>query len=232
MCLYLDDSGTRNPDRKVPKELMYRDWFTLGGYVSKETDEGVIRTAHASFCENWGIAYPLHSYDIRSETENFTWLTALEQRKHDRFMRELAAMLLSVPVIGFANHRYRERYGRQTWMLCRTAFAVVVERAAKYAIKNDCRLRVYVEEGDKSADDMIREYYKDLRTKGMPFAGDAMAKYAPLSQEQLAQTLYDLDFKAKSSPMAQIADLMRTQWREAVTIPIIFRTRNSSSATS
>ncbi|HYY13934.1 MAG TPA: DUF3800 domain-containing protein [Chthoniobacterales bacterium] len=215
MCLYLDDSGTRNPDRKKPKELMYRDWFTLGGYVSNETDEGVIRTAHASFCESWGIAYPLHSYDIRSETKNFTWLSALEQREYDRFTRELSAMLLSVPVIGFActvdrpgyNHRYRERYGRQTWMLCRTAFAVVVERAAKYAVKNDCRLRVYVEEGDKSADAMIREYYKDLRTKGMPFASDGMAKYAPLSQEQLAQTLYELDFKSKSSPMAQIADL-------------------------
>jgi hypothetical protein len=142
-------------------------------------------------------------------------LSALDDREHDRFMRELGTMLLSVPVIGFActvdrpgyNKRYREKYGRQTWMLCRTAFAVVVERAAKYAVKNGCRLRVYVEEGDKSADDMIREYYKDLSTKGMPFASDAMTKYAPLSQVQLAQTLYDLDFKSKSSPMAQIANL-------------------------
>ena len=64
MCLYLDDSGTRNPDRKVPKELMYRDWFTLAGYVSTEADEGTIRTAHANFCEGRGITYPLHSYDI------------------------------------------------------------------------------------------------------------------------------------------------------------------------
>ena len=68
MCLYLNDSGTRNPDRKVPENFMYRDWFTLGGFLSKEEDEGTIETAHATFCERWGITYPLHSYDIRAET--------------------------------------------------------------------------------------------------------------------------------------------------------------------
>lgn len=215
MCLYLDDSGTRNPDRKIPKQFMFRDWFTLGGYLTKEPDEGVIETAHANFCEKWNIRYPLHSYDIRSETENFTWLSGLEERQYNQFMRDLGEMLLGVPVIGYAcvvdrpgySNRYRERYGKDIWMLCRTAFAVVVERAAKYARANECKLRVYIEEGDKTADDMIRSYYKALRTEGMPFGGDAMAKYAPLNTEELAHTLYDLKFKAKSSPLAQIADL-------------------------
>ena len=215
MCLYLDDSGTRNPDRAVAKELTYSDWFALGGYIAKEEDEGVIRTANAKFCEGWRITYPLHSYDIRAETKKFTWLGALDQREHRRFMRELSYMLLDVPVIGHAcvvdrpgyNSRYRDKYGRQTWMLCKTAFSVVCERAAKHARTNGCRLRVYVEEGDKSADDKIREYYRELRTIGMPFATDASAKYAPLNPHELAYTLYDLDFKAKSSPMSQIADL-------------------------
>jgi hypothetical protein len=40
MCLYLDDSGTRNPSRKLPEKFMFRDWFTLGGYLSREEDEG------------------------------------------------------------------------------------------------------------------------------------------------------------------------------------------------
>jgi hypothetical protein len=92
-------------------------------------------------------------------------------------------------------------------MLCRTAFAVACERAAKHARKNGCKLRVYVEEGDKSADNKIRDYYKSLRTEGMPFAVDRSAKYAPLSAAELADTLYDLGFRAKSSPLAQIADL-------------------------
>jgi hypothetical protein len=214
MCLYLDDSGTRNPDRRVAQELTYRDWFTLGGYISKEEDEGAIRTAHANFCEIWKITYPLHSYDIRAETKNFTWLGSLTEREHRRFMSSLSQMLLGLPVIGHAcvidrpgyNHRYR-RYGRQTWMLCRTAFSVACERAAKFARRNGCKLRVYMEEGDKSADDKIREYYASLKSEGMPFAADTSAKYAPLSAAELATTLYDLDFKAKTSPMVQIADL-------------------------
>jgi hypothetical protein len=176
MCLYLDDSGTRNPDRKLPEKLMYRDWFTLGGYTTNEEDEGSIRTSHAKFCETWEITYPLHSYDIRAEKENFTWLGKLEDGEHSRFMRGLSEMLLGVPVIGHAcaidrpgyNARYRQLYGRQTWMLCRTAFAIVCERAAKQARKEKRKLRVYVEEGDKTADDMIRGYYRALRTEGMP----------------------------------------------------------------
>jgi hypothetical protein len=215
MCLYLDDSGTRNPDRKIPEKFMFRDWFTLGGYLALEDDEGTIRTSHNNFCADWNIAYPLHSYDIRAETENFTWLRSLDEREKSRFFKELSRMLLSLPVIGHAcvvdrpgyNARYRDKYGRQTWMLCKTAFSVVSERAAKHARANKCKLRVYVEEGDKSADDKIREYYTTLRTEGMPFAADASAKYAPLSAAELAETLYDLDFKAKSSPMVQIADL-------------------------
>jgi hypothetical protein len=215
MCLYLDDSGTRNPDRKVPEQFMFRDWFTLGGYTTNEEDEGVVEMAHGAFCDKWGINYALHSYDIRSETENFTWLSGLEQREYDRFMHELGRMLLGVPVIGHAcvvdrpwyNGRYRQKYGRQTWTLCRTAFTVVVERAAKQARKDGRKLRVHVEEGDKTADDMIRGYYQALRNEGMPFAADNMAKYAPLSKDELAATLYDLKFKAKTSALVQIADL-------------------------
>jgi len=215
MSLYLDDSGTRNPDRKIPEQFMFRDWFTLGGYLTKEEDEGLVRTAHNQFCEAWKIDYPLHSYDIRAMRKKFAWLGTIGASEYQKFMRELANMLLSIPVVGYAcvidrpgyNIRYREKYGRQTWMLCRTAFAVVVERAAKHAIANGCRLRVYVEEGDKTADHMIRGYYRALRSEGMPFSGNAMAKYAPLNKDQLAHTLYDLDFKAKSSPMVQIADL-------------------------
>jgi|SRR5579883_365185 hypothetical protein len=215
MSLYLDDSGTRNPDRKVPKEFMYRDWFTLGGFLAKEEDEGVIETKHAIFCEKWGITYPLHSYDIRASTENFTWLKRIDEVTYNRFQRDLTSMLLDIPVVGYGctidrpgyTARYREKYGRQTWMLCHTAFAVVVERAAKRARENGCRLRIYIEEGDKTADDMIRGYYAELRADGMPFGQQNMARYAPLTKEELAFTLYDLKFKAKTSRLAQIADL-------------------------
>jgi hypothetical protein len=214
-CLYLDDSGARNPDHVVARELTYRDWFTLGGYLINEEDEGVLRTAHAQFCGAWGIKYPLHSYDMRAQRKKFAWLGKLEERELTRFMGDLSKMLVSIPVLGHAcvidrpgyDARYREKHGRQMWLLCQTAFSVVVERAAKHAIKNGRKLRVYAEEGDESADQKIREYYAFLRAKGLPFDGGNMAKYAPLGQKELHAALYDLDFKAKSSPMVQVADL-------------------------
>ena len=215
LSLYLDDSGTRNPDRKRPEKLQFRDWFALGGYTVYEENESLVRTAHATFCEAWRIEYPLHSYDIRAQTEKFAWLGQIEEQERNRFLRQLSEMLLKIPILGHAcvidrpgyNNRYQEKYGRRTWMLCQTAFSVVCERAAKQAIREGRKLRIYIEERDKSVDDMIRGYYFDLRSKGMPFAEGGAAQYAPLSRDELNNTLYDLDFKNKSSPMAQIADL-------------------------
>lgn len=215
LSLYLDDSGTRNPDRKLPSEFMFRDWFTLGGFVINEEDEGIARTSHERFCGEWGITYPLHSYDIRANTGDFAWLKSVDSSDYRKFMTSLSKFLIGLPILGHAcvidrpgyNARYREKYGRQTWMLCQTAFSVVCERAAKHAIKNKRKLRVYVEDGDPSADGMIKKYYASMKKEGMPFAGGGSAHYAPLSQEELNNTLYDLKFKKKSSPMAQIADL-------------------------
>jgi hypothetical protein len=142
-------------------------------------------------------------------------IRTLSVEDRGQFMRDLSGMLMKVPVIGYAavvdrpgyNKRYRAKYGRQTWNLCQTAFAVICERAAKRARAHGCKLRVYVEEGDKTADDYIRGYYAELRATGMPFGGDNMAKYAPLSAAELADTLYDLKFRTKSSALMQIADL-------------------------
>jgi hypothetical protein len=206
-CLYLDDSG--------PKSGPFSRWFTLGGYLINEEDEGKLRTAHGNFCAAWGIKYPLHSYDMRAQRKKFAWLGKLNEHEFSKFMTDLASMLVSFPILGHAcvidrpgyNARYREKHGRQVWQLCQTAFSVVVERAAKHALKNGRKLRVYAEEGDKSADTKIREYYASLRSDGMPFDGTTMAKYAPLGKKELKDVLYELDFKAKSSPMAQVADL-------------------------
>jgi hypothetical protein len=50
-------------------------------------------------------------------------------------------LMSASPFLGFAcvidrpgyNARYREKYGREQWSLCKTAFSELVERAAKYA---------------------------------------------------------------------------------------------------
>ena len=212
--LYIDDSGTRNPDRK-PREQQFKDWFALGGVLIKEEDEDAIRGMHATFCSQWAIDYPLHSYDIRQKTARFAWLARLSQSELSRFMADLTELLRMVPVVGHGcvidrpgySARYREKYGRQTWMLCQTAFTVICERAAKHAIAENRKLRVYVEEGDKTADGHIKKYYSGMKENGMPFAVPTSEKYGPLSVEQLKITLYDLKFKKKTSPLIQLADL-------------------------
>jgi hypothetical protein len=213
-CLYLDDSGTRNPDRKADGTVD-RDWFALGGIIINEEDVPTAEKAHEEFCTRWGIKYPLRSFDIRQKSKSFSWLRTLSPANYLAFMQDLSGVLVALPVIGHGcvidrpgyNARYREQYGRQTWMLCKTAFSVVCERSAKHASERGRRLRVYPEAGDKTADDHVRSYYKDMRSVGMPFADASSAKYGPLSAAELKETLYDLKFKNKNSRLAQLADL-------------------------
>lgn len=213
ICLYLDDSGTRNPDRKPSDKA--QDWFALGGILIDEEKEDEARASHRRFCKNWKIDYPLHSSEIRSRSGNFSWLEKIEPDELQRFMDELTRVIVAVPVLGIActidrpgyDTRYREKHGRKTWMLCQTAFSVVCERAAKYALRRGRKLRVYPEASDRKSDGYIRKYYSELRTNGMPFSASTSGKYSPLSADALKATLYDLKFKNKTSQLAQLADL-------------------------
>jgi len=181
----------------------------------REEDEQKVREHYRNFCSAWNITYPLHSFDIRQSKKNFSWVRSLSKENTERFMCDLTSLIVDNPLVGQAcvidrqgyNKRYREKYGRQTWMLCQTAFAVICERAAKFARSEDRKLRVYVEVSDKKTDGRIRKYYDELRVTGTPFAKDTSGKYGPLTADDLKDTLYELSFKQKSSPMAQLADL-------------------------
>jgi hypothetical protein len=119
------------------------------------------------------------------------------------------------PVIGLAcvidrpgyNERYRAKYGKQRWALCKTAFNVAIERAAKYARGQGYRLRVAPERCNKPEDALLKQYYDDLKKDGAPFAKDTSEKYGPLTSDKFRQTLYEFKPKYKSSPMVQFADL-------------------------
>jgi len=211
---YLDDSGTRHPDHKPPlSSASGRDWFALGGVLVREEEEAEARALHQAFCETWRVRDPLHSYEIRQHSRRFAWLEHIQPAGRDRFLEQLAAFLVNAPVTGLAcvvdrpgyNHRYREQYGRDRWLLCKTAFAVVVERAAKFADEKGCRLRVLPERSCKPDERTLKGYYDCLKSEGMPFATTTSGKYAPLAAPDFRRILYD--FKYKSSPMAQIADL-------------------------
>jgi hypothetical protein len=105
------------------------------------------------------------------------------------------------------NKRYTEKYGRDKWLLCKTAFAIVIERAAKYAMSTGRKLKVYVERCNKTDDQKIHEYYKSMRVAGLPFDAKTSQRYSPLASEQLKSVLYDFRLKFKTSPGMQLADL-------------------------
>lgn len=212
---YMDDSGTRKPDRTPTAFDPARpNHFALGGILISEDDEERARAAHAALCERWSITYPLHSVDMRHGTKDFNWLRR-DSPEYQSFMDDLTQMLVSVPVTALAcvidrpgyDARYREKYGRNQWQLCRTAFTIAVERAAKHARRLGSKLRVLPERSSKDDERRIAQYYRELRQQGAPFDSATSNAYGPLSATECAATLVELRFKFKSSPMAQLADL-------------------------
>jgi len=211
--LYMDDSGTRHPDRQLENNGK-PNWFALGGVMVRREDEEVCRGQHGRFCEKWKIEKPLHSEEIRHRTKNFHWLRKNEDARQT-FLMELEAMLLSMPVFGVAcvidrngyHHRYHAMYGTQKWSLCKSSFAICVERAGKFAREQGGKLSVYVERSDPKTDKQIGQYFCEMKQAGHPFDKSNASKYDPLTPQALGDTLYDFKLKDKSSPMMQIADL-------------------------
>lgn len=212
----MDDSGTRHPDHHPGKQAAHAyDWFALGGILVKDSEEATVRDLHGAFCRKWGITCPIHSVEVRARNKGFLWLEKRPKRDQEIFYEDLYQLLKAVPVVGLAcvidrpgyNARYREKYGRQRWSLCKSAFTISVERAAKYARSLNCRLRVLPERCNKTEDRVLKGYYNDLKTAGQPFDLKTSEKYRPLSAEEFKQTLLEFAPKMKTSPMAQFADL-------------------------
>lgn len=212
---YIDDSGTRHPDRKQSTSR-FGDWFALGGIVLAAEEEKNARQLHADFCHTWKITAPLHSVKIRHRSENFSWIGKLDNRTRQEFYDDLDRLVRELPVHALAciidrpgyNARYAEKYGQGRWPLCKTAFPIIAERIAKFSALNERRVRLYIERSDKTSESLIKKYFETLRSEGMSFANGGDPKYAPLPAKEMKKRLYDLKFKQKSSPMVQIADLI------------------------
>lgn len=215
--LYLDESGSRHPDHRPHGAVGHgRDWFAMGGILVDEEEEDEARTQVAAFHAAWPqiAGAPLHSSEIRSGRRNFTWLGGRANTR-ECFMAELTTLMCQLPVLGIAcvidrpgyNARYAARYGSQRWSLCKTAFAIVVERALKHAMSRGRRLRVHVERSGKAEENVLRRYYEDLRSQGSWFDPDHASGYQPLAVPDYFECLYELRFKAKTSPLMTVADL-------------------------
>lgn len=215
MNFYMDDSGTRKPDRAP---ILFNpdspNFFALGGILVNDEDEEAIRNAHAILCERWSITYPLHSVDIRHAKDNFTWLKR-DGDEYARFMRDLNKFVTTAKVRCLAcvidrpgyDSRYRPKYGRRQWHLCQTAFYIAVERAAKTAMREGRKLRVMPERTNPDDERRINDYYANMKADGCPFDTPS-PKYAPMKAGDFRTVLHELRFKRKNSPMAQLADLV------------------------
>lgn len=212
--LYFDDTGSKHPDKKSDLSRKGRDWFGLGGYVIREEDQAKVRALHADIVKKWKINGPFHMTDMLAQRKNFVWLGKVKQEETDRFWRDYKDFLCSLPVMGMAcvidrpgyiARGYLEKFGRNKWLLCRSAFDILVERSVKFALKEGRKLDI-IFEGDIGSNETIKGYFKNLKANGLAFDQANSQKYKPLSKEELAATLTTIEYKAKAHPMVQIAD--------------------------
>src|SRR5207302_10150525 len=140
------------------------------------------------------------------------WLGRLKEPDREKFWSDYRTFLASVPAVGmgcvidrpgYVARGYLEKHGANKWLLCRSAFDILVERCAKFARLDGRHLKV-IFEGDVGYNDTVKEYFRNLKTNGLGFAKETSGKYKPLSQGQLAETLSTIEYKAKSHPLIQI----------------------------
>jgi len=214
--LYIDDSGTRFPDKTddlVRADGM--DHFALGGVLVAHEDIHKIIAMHEKFCKKWDITYPLHSTEIRGKRRTFAWLEE-SAKTNEKFLGELQDFLLSIPVIGFAsvvhrpgyNARYEELYKEKRWWMCKTAFSILLERTGKYLLDVDGVAEVRFEGVGKREDDALIQYAKNLKVEGMPFATETSNKYNDLKAKDFKNIFMgDPRWRKKVNQFVQIADL-------------------------
>jgi len=214
--LYLDDGGIPCPNRPSSVNERQRDYFAFGGIILKSEQVDSVKQAHEVLTSRYSIGYPLHSYEIRNATNNFVWL-GTDAKKREAFLADLSVFVAALPGHATAcvihrpgyNARYQEQYGQNRWRLCKTAYTIVVERAAKLARRVNRRLLVHVERGGKLEYQLLMQYHREMRQSGMYFDKMRSDKYAPLSTEELNSTVIGkLNFVLKQHPMMQVADLL------------------------
>ncbi|MEM9832308.1 MAG: DUF3800 domain-containing protein [Bacteroidota bacterium] len=217
LILYIDDTGSRDPDRLTHHEQRddRMDCFGLGGILIKEEDIGKVLGMHADFCGKWNIDYPLHSSSIRVGRGKFGWLKKPETAGF--FFPELQEFLLSLPFIGLACIidrpgyvlRYKDHYNEKLWLMCKTAYCILLERAAKFADDQNHRLEVFIEQSGKKEDRDIIQYTRDLKRHGSPFDLANSGGYKPLTKEDYQRIILgEPRRKTKKVPMIQLADLI------------------------
>lgn len=211
-ALFIDESGSPKPNRKDQAK-----YFALGGVFLERVDEALVAAELSAFKRRWDIDdnVALHGNEIRARKKHFAWLGKLPEAQQERFMVDLSSTITALPIIvhacvvcrtGYLD-RYLDQYGTDTWEMMKSAFTILTERSAKYAGKNNGSIMIYYEEAGKKEDQLIEQYFHELRSGGHPFDPINASQYSPLSGEELSKCLRGIEGKKKNNPILQVADL-------------------------
>ena len=218
LTFFVDDFGTRTicrADTTPTPERANEFSFGLGGLIVDSDDVPAVGRSVEEFCAKWKVP-GLHGNKIRSKKGKFSFLKASEQLREE-FLAELEALVLDQRIIPHAcvvcRPGYRDRYaGRHSestrWEMCKTAFDISVERAAKFAVERGCELDIVYERTGRKEDRLLEKYFQDLSTLGTAFDGETSERYSPLEQATLHATLRSIRPDGKSNSMLQLADLV------------------------
>lgn len=210
---YIDETGSRHPDKKSDKSREGRDWFGLGGVLIRGEDSDATRQNIAEFTARWSLMGPAHLTDMLSEKKAFSWLGRVSQDRNNQFWQDWFATLTATPIIGlgcivdrpgYLARGYLEKHSDR-WLLCRSAFDISVERAAKIARMEGRKLHIVFEQ-DPGINDTMHGYFENLKANGLAFDGATSGRYTPLTQSEFFETLGRIQHKPKSHALLQVAD--------------------------
>ncbi|WP_287106919.1 hypothetical protein [Mesorhizobium sp.] len=163
------------------------DCFAFGGILINEEDVDELFARYKAFCNSHHINYPLHSWAIRGGRGDFGWLKRPEAAF--AFLSDLERFLVNLPIVGIAAvidrpgyvSRYKEKYRDRLWLMSRTAYCILIERAAKFARSRGRKLRVFFERAGRVEDNELIAFARSLKKDGMPFDENNSASYQSLS---------------------------------------------------
>lgn len=214
LTFYMDETGNRQPDKKSDESRRGRDWFGLGGFLINHEDEENTKWRRDEIAHELSVRAPFHITDMLAEGKKFSWLGRLTEKQRREFWAKYQEFLCEIPVIGFAciidrpgyvARGYLEKHGDQKWLLCRSAFDITVERAAKYARAEGRKLRI-IFESDAPFDPIVKGYFAKLKSDGLEFDPDTSGKYQPLTAAEFSETLTTIEARPKSNRLLQLAD--------------------------
>jgi hypothetical protein len=192
------------------------DWFAIGGVIINDEDVQGYHNSLAEFLAAWPqIRTPLHLTDMRAEKKGFAWLGKLKQEERDKFWssyrlflgrQAVAGIACVIDRPGYVARGYGKREGQEKWLLCRSAFDIVMDRASKFARIKNRRIKVFYERADPETDKRIEGYFHNIRENGLEFDPNTSAQYQPVSTAEFNRMLIDIEGKGKQNKVMQVAD--------------------------